>query len=65
MRYKVRIQRTETYNLDVEVEAFDARNAIATVQSEYDSGQYDTEFDCPDDVEQHIYCPEEESEVAE
>lgn len=60
MKVKVRIQRVETYNLDVEVEAASVRDAIKTVRDRYCDDEYDSMLDSMDDVETHFYCPESE-----
>ena len=60
MKVKVRIQRVETYNLDVEVEATSVRDAIKTVRERYYEDEYDSMLDSMDDVETHFYCPEGE-----
>jgi predicted DNA-binding protein (UPF0278 family) len=60
MKVKVRIQRVETYNLDVEVEAASVRDAIKTVRERYYEDEYDSMLDSMDDVEAHFYCPEGE-----
>ena len=61
MKVKVRIQRIETYNLDVEVEAASVRDAIKTVRERYYEDEYYSMLDSMDDVETHFYCPESEA----
>lgn len=64
-KYTIRIQRTEYYSHDVEVEAESAGEAICDVKHRYDDGEFEGEddlFNLPDDTECHVYCAEE-SEV--
>ena len=61
-KFLVRIQRTEWYSHDVEVEADSMADAIREVERLEEEGEYDHHFDAFDDVETHVYCPAE-SEV--
>ena len=62
-KYTIRIQRTEYYSHDVEVEAESAADAIREVERREDDGEFMLEYaDTFDDVETHVYCTSE-SEV--
>lgn len=58
-KYTIRIQRTEYYSYDVEVEADSAADAIKNVEDRYDNDEFYDCFDVPDDTETHVYCPAE------
>ena len=62
-KYTVRIQRTEYYSHDVEVEADSAADAIKNVEDRYDNDEFFDCFDIPDDTEARVYCTTE-SEVS-
>ena len=62
-KYTIRIQRTEYYSYDVEVEADSAADAIKNVEDRYDNDEFYACFELPDDTETHIYCADE-SEVS-
>ena len=62
-KYTIRIQRTEYYSHDVEVEADSAADAIKNVEDRYDDNEFSTCFDMPYDTEAHVYCTAE-SEVS-
>ena len=61
-KFTIRIQRTEYYSHDVEVEADNAADAIKEVEERYDNDEFYNCFDIPDDTESHVYCADE-SEV--
>lgn len=63
-KFTIRIQRTEYYSYDVEVEAETVTDAIKNVEGRYDDDEFYNCFELPDDTDTHIYCAEE-SEVAE
>ena len=58
-KYTIRIQRTEHYCHDVEVEADSVADAIENVEDRYDNDEFYACFELPDDTETHIYCPAE------
>lgn len=49
-KYMVKITRTEVYEREVEVEAEDARAAIAKARENEQDNEYAELFDCPDNV---------------
>lgn len=49
-KFRVKITRTEVYEQEVEVEAEDARAAIAKARENEQNNEYAELFDCPDNV---------------
>lgn len=56
-KFNVRIQRVEYYNVDIEVEAESVAAAIESVRKREEANEFAGMFDCPDDVETQVYCP--------
>ena len=61
-KYTIRIERTETFVFDVDVNANSKEEAIAHVEEQYANGEFSGERDLyysPADVEDNLYCIQE------
>ena len=62
-KYTIRIQRTEYYEVVVDIEAESAAAAIREVEEREANNEFANQFDAPYDVETHVHCPAEDTEA--